>query len=107
MQVYKLNDTQLSELAAIDAEMLPIQNELDGLDKQVQQATKIVDAITPIAISIAVIMIIYAGFLFMTAGGNEDKISTARKALIWSLVGLAVILIGSGFVKIIEDILGT
>lgn len=45
MQVYKLNDTQLSELAAIDAQMLPIQNELDGLDKQVQQATKIVDAI--------------------------------------------------------------
>ncbi len=45
MQVYKLNDTQLSELAAIDAEMLPIQNELDGLDKQVQRATKIVDAI--------------------------------------------------------------
>ena len=45
MQVYKLNDTQLSELAAIDAEMEPIQNELDGLDKQVQEATKIVDAI--------------------------------------------------------------
>ena len=45
MQVYKLNDTQLSELAAIDAQILPIQNELDVLNTQVQEATKIVDAI--------------------------------------------------------------
>ena len=67
----------------------------------------IIDAITPIAIAAAVIMIIYAGFLFMTAGGNDDKISIARKALIWSLVGLAVILIGSGLVDIIEEILGS
>ena len=45
MQVYKLNDTQLSELAAIDIQMKPIQDELDVLDSQVQEATKIVDAI--------------------------------------------------------------
>ena len=45
MQVFKLNDSQMAELAAIDAEMKPIQDELDVLDLEVQEATKIVNAI--------------------------------------------------------------
>jgi len=45
MQVYKLSDPQMSELADIDSQMAPIQAELDKLDTEVQEATKVVDAI--------------------------------------------------------------
>ena len=41
---------------------------------------------------IAVIFIIYAGFLWMTSGGNEEKIARAKKTLINAIIGLAIIL---------------
>ncbi|MDE2173184.1 MAG: hypothetical protein KGJ31_01100 [Patescibacteria group bacterium] len=45
--------------------------------------------------SIAVIlMLVYVGFLFVTARGEPGKISTARQALLWTVVG-ALILLGA------------
>ncbi|KKW42275.1 MAG: hypothetical protein UY92_C0009G0079 [Candidatus Magasanikbacteria bacterium GW2011_GWA2_56_11] len=42
--------------------------------------------------AIAVGIIIYAGFVIMTAGGNEEKVITGRKILINATIGLAIIL---------------
>lgn len=36
---------------------------------------------------------IYAGFRWMTAGGNEDAISTAKKTLTAAVIGLVIILL--------------
>jgi len=41
---------------------------------------------------IAVVLIIYAGFTWMTAGGNEEKIASAKKILINAVIGLIIIL---------------
>ena len=41
---------------------------------------------------IAVIIIIYGGFTWMTAAGNEERISKAKKILTYSIIGLVVIL---------------
>ncbi len=41
---------------------------------------------------IAVILLLYAGFLWMTAGGEADKIATAKKLLINAVIGLGIIL---------------
>ncbi|MEK7659313.1 MAG: hypothetical protein AAB338_01495 [Patescibacteria group bacterium] len=58
-----------------------------------------------IAIPIAVIVIIYAGLLFLTSRGDKEKITTARKALWYAVIGLAIILIGQGFFTLIKSIL--
>jgi hypothetical protein len=41
---------------------------------------------------IAVIFIIYAGFLWMTSGGNQEKLALAKKTLINAIIGLVIIL---------------
>ncbi|MFA6514330.1 MAG: IPT/TIG domain-containing protein [Patescibacteria group bacterium] len=41
---------------------------------------------------IALGLIIYAGFLWMTSAGEEDKIATAKKILTSAVIGLAIIL---------------
>lgn len=41
---------------------------------------------------IAVIIVLIAGFKWMTAGGNEDKVADARKMLVAGLIGLAIVL---------------
>ncbi len=46
------------------------------------------------ATPIIVFFIIYSGFLFVTAAGNETKLAKAKAALLWTIVG-AVILLGA------------
>lgn len=40
---------------------------------------------------IAVILILVGGFRWMTAGGNDDKIASAKKTLVAALIGLVII----------------
>ena len=47
-----------------------------------------------IGIPIVALAIIYSGFLFVSAQGNSKEIETAKKSLMYSLIG-AAILIGS------------
>ncbi len=41
---------------------------------------------------IAVVIILFGGFKWMTAGGNEEKTGEARKLIIAGIIGLAIIL---------------
>jgi len=41
---------------------------------------------------LAIGLIIYAGFLWMTAGGNEEQISKAKKMILNATIGLFIIL---------------
>jgi hypothetical protein len=42
---------------------------------------------------IAVIVIIYAGFQWMTSGGNQERVASSKKMLIAGLIGLLIILL--------------
>lgn len=63
-----------------------------SIDNVPQALFTLVDAFLLILAPIAVVMIIYAGFLFVTAQGNEAKLTLAKKTLLWSVVGLILIL---------------
>ena len=41
---------------------------------------------------IALIIILWGGFMWMTAGGNEEKVTKARQMLVAGVVGLAIVL---------------
>jgi len=54
---------------------------------------KIFDSIIfPIGGILAVLAFIYSGFLFVSAQGNESKLTTAKTALLYTAVGTAVLL---------------
>lgn len=58
-----------------------------------------------IAGPIVVIMIIIAGLLFLFSRGDPNKVQTAKRLLLYAIIGLAIILIGHGFVVLLENIL--
>jgi len=60
-----------------------------------------------IVLAIAVIMIIYAGFTWMTAGGDDEKLKTARQTLIYALVGIGVVVIAYGLVALMTNLVGS
>ncbi len=45
-----------------------------------------------IGFPVAVLFIIYSGFLFVKAQGNEKELETAKKALTWTIIGTAILL---------------
>jgi len=51
----------------------------------------VIRVIIMIAVPIVVVAIVYSGFLFVTAGGNEQKITQAKQIIFWSLVGAFVL----------------
>lgn len=54
---------------------------------------KVISVLLSILGTIALLMFIYAGFNWMTAMGNDAKINTAKKIMVWSTAGLVVIFI--------------
>ena len=43
---------------------------------------------------LAVLIILYAGFIFMTGGGgNEDRVEQAKKTLVSAIIGLILVLL--------------
>ncbi|KKU49534.1 MAG: hypothetical protein UX72_C0052G0007 [Parcubacteria group bacterium GW2011_GWA2_47_10] len=56
---------------------------------------KVKTAITIGAMVLAFLSILYSAFLFLTSGGSEDKVKSARQALLWGLIGIAVALFAS------------
>lgn len=51
---------------------------------------KILTPLWQIFVGLSVIMIIVAGFLFLTSGGSPEKVATARAAALWSIAGIVV-----------------
>ena len=48
-----------------------------------------------LAIAAAIIGVVFGGFYFITAGGDQDRIKTGRAIILWSLVGAVIVLIAS------------
>jgi type IV secretory pathway VirB2 component (pilin) len=41
---------------------------------------------------VAVVAVILAGFMFVTAHGDEEKIKTAKKILLYAVIGMVILL---------------
>ena len=52
---------------------------------------------------VATVMILYAAYLFLT--GSEEKIKTARSALLWGIIGIVVAFSAFGIVQFVESLL--
>ena len=52
----------------------------------------------------AVVMGLYAGIMFITAGGDSAKITTARNILLYAIVGIAVAILAFSLVAISKSI---
>ncbi len=58
------------------------------------------------ALAFAPLMFIIAGFFFITAAGDPKKIQTAQTMIWYTLVGLAIVILAKGIIKVIQDVLG-
>lgn len=77
-----------------------------GLNSIQDLFARIIAFIMPLAMLFAGVMIIWSGFLFVTAQGEPAKITKARQNLVWTITGVAIILASSAIVDYISGLLG-
>ena len=50
---------------------------------------------------VAVIMIIFGGFKYITSGGNQESIKSAKQTLVYALVGLIIVALAQAIVRFV------
>ena len=60
--------------------------------------------LTMIAIPLATIFYIWAAFLYLTSGGAEKRIKAAHQTVLYTTIGLAVVLSAEALAAIVKDV---
>jgi glucan phosphoethanolaminetransferase (alkaline phosphatase superfamily) len=75
-----------------------------GGDEQIQPIIKtVINTLLYILGALAVIMIIFAGFRYTTSGGDANAVTSAKKTLLYSVVGLIVAILSYAIVNTVLD----
>ena len=67
--------------------------------------SKIAVGVGTLIASLGTIMLIVAGILYLTSAGSPERIGTAKKALIYAVIGIAVGLAATSIVSIVQGIM--
>ncbi|MBU2540243.1 TrbC/VirB2 family protein [Patescibacteria group bacterium] len=65
-----------------------------------------VTELTTIGTALIILMIVYAGILYLIASGEPDKITKAKQALLWAVIGGVVIISANAIKTVIVTIGG-
>ena len=66
----------------------------------------IINFIFNIALVVSPIMFIIGGFYFITAAGDPSKIKTAKDVILYTAIGLLVVLLAKGLIQVLEQVMG-
>ncbi len=67
---------------------------------------KIADGVGTLIATLGTIMIIVAGIFYLISAGNPQKMETAKKALIYAIVGIVIGIAAKAIVGIVGGIIG-
>lgn len=68
--------------------------------------TRIFNTVAGIVGTLGIIMLIVAGVLFVTSAGSPEKVNSAKKALFYAVVGIAVSLAATAIANTVKYIIG-
>lgn len=66
----------------------------------------IINLLFYIAIVATPVLLLIAGLLFVVAGGNPEIINRAKRIILWTIIGFAIVLLSKSFIVIIKVLLG-
>jgi uncharacterized membrane protein YukC len=92
----------VSALSAAATAFAAIQN----FDDMLKLAWNIVNWIFTFFLVAAAIYIIVAAFMYLTAGGDQEQISKAKKQLIYAIIAIAIAALSKTIVAVVGSILG-
>jgi len=70
-------------------------------------AGNIVNLLSLVIGAVAVIMIIYGGFRYITSGGESNGVSSAKNTLIYAIIGLVIVVLAQIIVHFVINTAGS
>jgi len=67
---------------------------------------RLINFIFWVGITVAPVMLIIAGFMLVTALGDPKRVETAKKMILYTLIGLAIVILAKGLIAVLKSILG-
>ncbi len=83
-----------------------LDNPIQGSSDLPSFVQTILKAVALLLTPVVVIMMLYSGFLFVISRGNAEKLGEAKQALLYTMIGAAVVLGAEGFATIIKSTVG-
>lgn len=82
-------------------------NEFDsfGLGGFITQVNRVVNYIIPFLVGLAVLVVIYGVFSFISNAADEEARASAKQFIIWGVIGIFIMLSVWGLVSILENTL--
>ncbi len=80
-----------------------IENPLTGVNSITDLVRTILEGVIKIGIPVIALAIIYCGFLFVSAQGKPESIKKAKDALLYTLIGAAILLGSWAIAQLISE----
>ncbi|OGZ66985.1 MAG: hypothetical protein A3D35_01820 [Candidatus Staskawiczbacteria bacterium RIFCSPHIGHO2_02_FULL_34_9] len=91
--------------ASLASAQIQLPNPLGNVNDFATLLNNIANYVTGIIGLLAIIMFLWAGILFLTSAGNEQRITSAKKAVFYAIIGLAIALSGAGLIALVQVII--
>lgn len=78
-------------LAACISDSNKLCNPIEGVDDPRIFIGRLIKGILGLSGSVALLMFVYGGLVYLTAQGESERVQRAKNTLIWATMGLAVI----------------
>ncbi|PIR68970.1 hypothetical protein COX93_03400 [Candidatus Nomurabacteria bacterium CG_4_10_14_0_2_um_filter_30_12] len=90
-------------IISLAEDKVTIENPLGSTNTLIGLVKKILEGAVKIGMPVIVLAIIYSGFLFVAAQGNSEKLNEAKRSLIYTLIGAAILLGSWTIAQLIAD----
>lgn len=81
-------------------------NNVDATTKLENFASQIIGVLTLVAVIYFIIQIIFAGYSYLSASGDQNKIEKASKQLSNNIMGILIVIVAVGIGSLIAKLLG-
>ncbi len=75
-----------------------------GADSVNELVGRVINSVMGIVGSLALLMFVYGGLIWMTSSGSQEKVKKGKDILVWSAVGLIVIFSAYALTKFIINL---
>jgi hypothetical protein len=98
-------NTDTAPAAGGDIVVTPQAPPVYDADKALKILPTVINYIFGFLLVIVVVMILIAGYMFVTGGGNPETIGKARNMLMYALIGLAIAVVARGLISLVGKLL--
>lgn len=94
----------LFSLLPLAAQAQGFEDPLKGLDPE-SAILKLIAFILGFVVLLAILGVVYGGFTYITAYGNDQRVGQAKKIIFWSIMGLIVVVMSQLLVGLVGSAL--